>query len=169
MDRIWTPWRMAYIKGEEGHDGCFLCDFPSDDPQNDRRNLVLVRGALAFIIMNKYPYNSGHLVVAPYRHCARYDDLTLEEHADIAALASRCVRSLQDAYQPEGFNIGVNQGRAAGAGVPDHLHMHVVPRWAGDTNYMTTIGETKVLPEALEDTYDKLRARLDAGGAQNSV
>ncbi len=156
MDRLWTPWRMAYITGEAARGGCFLCEFPSMDPSNDEQNLIVARGSLAFVILNKFPYNSGHVVVAPYRHCGAYEDLTLEEHTDIAQLTQRVVRALNAEYEPEGYNIGVNQGRAAGAGVPDHLHLHVVPRWGGDTNYMTTVGSTKVLPEGLETTFTRL-------------
>src|SRR5262249_3620916 len=131
-------------------------ELPALDPSKDAESLILARGARAFIIMNKFPYNSGHLMVAVDRHLVHYADLTPDEHADLAALTTRCVRALEQTYHPEGFNIGVNQGRAAGAGIADHLHMHVVPRWSGDTNYMTTIGETKVLPESLEQTYEKL-------------
>lgn len=160
MERLWTPWRMAYIKGEARHEGCVFCDLPALDASNDPDSLILGRGNRAFIIMNKYPYNSGHLMVAAYRHIAAYEDLDLDEHTEIAALVQRCVRALGEVYHPEGYNIGVNQGRAAGAGIVDHLHAHVVPRWAGDTNYMTTVGETKVLPETLEETYAKLRPLL---------
>lgn len=157
MERLWTPWRMAYIKGEARTEGCFLCELPLLDPSNDEASLILARGTLAFVIMNKFPYNSGHLVVAPYRHLPVYEDVSAEEHAEMAVLTQRCMRALNERYGPQGFNIGVNQGVAAGAGVPDHIHVHVVPRWTGDTNYMTTVGETKVLPEALEETYAKLR------------
>jgi ATP adenylyltransferase len=151
---------MAYIKGEESFDGCFLCELPALDASNDAESLILARSALAFVILNRFPYNSGHLVVAPYRHIGGYEDLTSEEHADIALLTTRSIRALGEGYHPEGYNIGVNQGRAAGAGVADHLHVHLVPRWAGDTNYMTTTGDTKVLPEALGDTYGRLRPLL---------
>ncbi|HEX9712047.1 MAG TPA: HIT domain-containing protein [Actinomycetota bacterium] len=156
MDRLWTPWRMAYIKGEARHPGCVFCDMPADDPAKDRENLILARGERAFVIMNKYPYNAGHLMVAAYRHVARYEQLDPEEHAEMSALTARCIRALEQVYQPEGYNIGVNLGRAAGAGIVDHLHGHIVPRWNGDTNYMTTVGETKVLPETLDQTYDNL-------------
>lgn len=161
MDRLWTPWRMAYIKGEAGKpSGCFLCELPAMDAANDAENLILARGEHAFIIMNKYPYNSGHLVVAPYRHCGAYQEITPDEHAEMSGLVARAMSALDEQYHPEGYNIGVNQGRAAGAGVPDHLHMHIVPRWAGDTNYMTTTAGTKVLPETLEETYAKLHPSL---------
>lgn len=160
MERLWTPWRMAYISGEMARDGCFLCDFPGMDESRDEENLIVARGVLAFVILNKFPYNSGHLVVAPFRHTGAYEDLTLDEHTEIAALTQRAVRALNAEYKPEGYNIGVNQGRAAGAGVPDHLHVHVVPRWNGDTNYMTTVGNAKVLPEDLARTFARLKPLL---------
>lgn len=160
MDRLWTPWRMAYIKGEARHEGCVFCDLPGQGESADVENLILHRGEQAYIIMNKFPYNSGHLMVAAYRHCSGYEDLTAGEHAEVAALTQRCIRALDVVYRPGGFNIGVNQGHAAGAGIADHLHLHVVPRWVGDTNYMTTIGEAKVLPETLDQTYEKLRPVL---------
>jgi len=158
MDRLWTPWRMTYIKGAERTRGCFLCELPALDPSHDRESLIVARGDLGFVILNKFPYNSGHLMVAPYRHTATYESVSIEEHAELAMLTQRCIEALEDGYHPQGYNIGINQGVAAGAGVPDHIHGHVVPRWSGDTNYMTTVGQTKVLPEALEETYDKLRA-----------
>lgn len=153
---------MAYIKGEARHDGCVFCDMPAADLSKDRDNLVLARGELAFVIMNKYPYNSGHLMVAAYRHIARYEELDPAEHAEMDAWTSRCIRALEAEYGPQGYNIGFNIGRAAGAGIVDHLHMHIVPRWNGDTNYMTTVSEVKVLPETLEQTYDKLVRPLRA-------
>lgn len=151
---------MAYIKGDVRSEGCIFCLLPGLGEEADEESLILARSARAYVIMNKFPYNAGHVMVAPYRHCARYDELAPDEHAEIAALTARCIGALDDAYRPEGYNIGANQGRAAGAGIVDHLHMHVVPRWHGDTNYMTTVGETKVLPEALDETYRKLRALL---------
>lgn len=160
MDRLWTPWRMAYIKGNERHEGCIFCDLPAMDSSRDEENLILARGDLAFVIINKFPYNSGHVMVAAYRHCAGYTEITAEEHAEMAALTQQCMAALDELYHPQGFNIGVNQGLAAGAGIADHLHMHIVPRWTGDTNYMTTVGQTKVLPESLAETYAKLRPML---------
>jgi len=162
MERLWTPWRMAYIKDNHRQKGCFLCDLPALDPSNDLESLILVRGELSFVILNKFPYNSGHLLVAPYRHVPNYEDIAVEEHAEMAILTGRCIQALNAEYVPQGYNIGLNQGTAAGAGIPDHVHSHVVPRWGGDTNYMTTVGETKVLPEALEETYKKLRPYFSA-------
>lgn len=156
MDRLWTPWRMAYIKGSERVEGCIFCDLPGLDTAEDPASLILHRGKHAFVILNKFPYNSGHIMVAPYRHTAEFENLTDEEHLETSKLVARCVQALHAEYTPQGFNIGVNQGTVAGAGIADHIHAHVVPRWGGDTNFMTTVGETKVMPEALEETYAKL-------------
>lgn len=140
---------MAYIKGDERTDGCFLCDQAS--------SLVLAIGEHAFVVMNKYPYNSGHLMIAPKRHIGLYELLEPDEHADIARLTTMSMNALNQTLAPHGYNIGVNQGIAAGAGVPDHIHMHIVPRWGGDTNFTVTVGETKVLPEMLEETLLRLK------------
>jgi ATP adenylyltransferase len=161
MERLWTPWRMAYIKGDARAPGCIFCDLPALDQANDAESLILARGAHAYVIMNKFPYNSGHLMVAPYGHTSEFEALSDAEHAEIARWTSRCVAALKELYGPEGFNIGVNLGRAGGAGIVDHLHTHIVPRWSGDTNYMTTVGGTKVLPETLEETYAKVHPVLE--------
>lgn len=160
MERLWTPWRMAYIKGDARAPGCIFCDLPALEASNDRDSLILARGERAYVIMNKFPYNSGHLMIAPYTHTNDFEVITPEEHNEIAVLTARCVAALKGLYGPEGFNIGLNLGRAGGAGIVDHLHTHIVPRWSGDTNYMTTVGGTKVLPETLEETYDKLHPVL---------
>lgn len=128
----------------------------------DEKNLILWRGDLVFVIMNRFPYNNGHLMILPYREVARYTDLTGEEQTAIARAIDRCMRWIEHALQPDGFNVGINQGEAAGAGIPQHLHVHVVPRWRADTNFMPTIGEVKVIPEALPDTYRKLRRAIEA-------
>jgi len=151
---------MAYIKGEERHATCLFCDFPSQETSNDKGNLILRRGELAFVILNKFPYNTGHLMVAPYRHTAEWETLTPEELSEITRWSQRCMEALKATMGPQGFNVGVNQGIPAGAGIADHVHLHVVPRWGGDTNFMTTVADTKVLPEALETTYDKIRPLL---------
>ena len=161
MERLWTPWRMAYIKENHRREGCFLCDLPALDPANDKESLIVARGELAFVILNKYPYNSGHVLVAPYRHIPTYQDIAIEEHAEMALLTGRVMQGLDKVYAPQGYNLGLNQGTIAGAGIPDHVHSHIVPRWGGDTNYMTTVGETKVLPESLEETWTKLRPLLN--------
>jgi ATP adenylyltransferase len=154
MERLWTPWRMEYIKGAERSEGCIFCDLPLSG--DDEKALILRRGDLSFVILNKFPYNSGHLMVAPFRHVADLRDLNGAELGEIMALVQRCMHALQETSAPHAFNVGVNQGTVAGAGIADHVHFHVVPRWGGDTNFMTTVGETKVLPEALEQTYAKL-------------
>jgi ATP adenylyltransferase len=152
---------MAYIKGNERHETCFLCDAISASPDKDEDNLVVARGSVAFVILNLFPYNTGHLMVAPNRHVGDLDDLTQEEVDEIWALTRRSVAAHRETSQPHGFNIGINLGEVAGAGVPGHFHLHVVPRWGGDTNFMPVIGDAKVLPEMLADTYRTLRPVFD--------
>ncbi len=156
MERLWTPWRRAFVEGAPGNgsDACFLCANPA--AHDDRANLILVRADQAYALLNLYPYNSGHLMVAPYLHTGDLAALDPAIATELMRLTQRCVDVLQRAYQPEGFNIGMNLGKPAGAGVPNHLHIHVVPRWIGDTNFMPIVGETKVLPESLDQTYDRL-------------
>ena len=151
---------MAYIKGTERHDTCFLCDAANADPSEDEKNLVVARGGSVFVILNLYPYNTGHLMVAPYRHVGELDDLTPDETHDIWEWTRRSVAAHRETTQPQGFNIGINLGEVAGAGVPGHFHLHVVPRWGGDTNFMPVTGDTKVLPEMLGDTYATLAPAL---------
>ena len=160
VDRLWTPWRMAYIKGDERHAGCIFCDFPSQEIANDLGNLIVARGEHSFVILNKFPYNTGHVMVAPYRHTAEWETLAPGELAEIGSWSQRIIEALKATMGPQGFNVGVNQGIPAGAGIADHVHLHVVPRWGGDTNFMTTVGDTKVLPEALETTYQRLKPHL---------
>lgn len=155
VDRLWTPWRMEYIKGADAAEGCFLCDLPRRD--DDEETYILRRGSSAFVILNIYPYNSGHLMVAPFRHVGNLEELSPDEAQEGFGLLGESVAALKQALDPHGFNIGMNLGRVAGAGVPDHLHFHVVPRWGGDTNFMPVLGETKVLPELLAQTYAKLK------------
>jgi ATP adenylyltransferase len=158
MERLYTPWRRPFIESsaDAPADGCFLCDALASDPSHDRDHLVLFRGDHAFVLMNKYPYNSGHLVVAPNQHVHDYARLDPEILLDLGRLTQRCVGVLEQVYRPHAFNLGMNLGREAGAGLPDHLHVHVVPRWNGDTSFMPVVGDTKVLPETLEQTYDRL-------------
>lgn len=151
---LWAPWRIEYIRGEKEGD-CFLCRMLEE--KTDRYNLILFRGNSCAVGMNRYPYNSGHLMVFPIRHIAELDQLTAEEEQEFSELTRRAVGALRAALQPEGFNIGINLGAAAGAGLEDHLHRHIVPRWVGDTNFMAVIGDTHVVPEALLDTYDLLK------------
>ncbi len=154
MEQIWAPWRIEYIlQAEKGI--CILCEKPKDD--NDKSNLILYRGKSNFIILNAFPYNPGHLLVAPYRHVGQLEDLTDEEskeHLDIVKLS---IKLLTKVIKPTGFNIGMNLGKVAGAGIEDHLHTHIVPRWQGDTNFMAVVSNTRVLPEALAATYSKLK------------
>ena len=161
MDRLWAPWRMAYIEVPAAK-GCIFCTKPAAG--NDREELILQRGRFCFVIMNLFPYNSGHVMVAPYRHTADLPGLTSEEQAEMMVLTRYWVRVLGDAFHPDGYNIGMNLGRTAGAGVADHLHMHVVPRWEGDTNFMPVLAETKVLPDVLFGSYDKLKAAMERLG-----
>lgn len=153
MELLWAPWRMGYILGEKPQ-GCIFCDKPKDE--KDRENLLLARAKHCAVMLNAYPYNNGHLMVAPYRHIAALTDLTEDEISDIMKVAQQCVSVLQQELQPDGFNIGMNLGRAAGAGIDDHLHLHIVPRWNGDTNFMPVLVNTRVVPESLTATFDKL-------------
>lgn len=154
VDLLWAPWRMEFIAGAR-EAGCLFCRAgrPGED---DAGHYVLCRGRLAFVIMNRFPYTNGHLMVAPYRHEGVLANLGEDEGADLLALAGRCTTALGAALRAEGFNVGFNLGKVAGAGVQDHLHLHVVPRWFGDTNFLPVIGETRVLPEYLGATFHKL-------------
>ncbi len=161
FQRLWTPHRMAYIKGEgkptgSGADeGCPFCRMPS---LSDSDGLIVARGEHAFAVLNLYPYNGGHLMVCPYRHVADYPELTAAETADVAELTKQAMAALRSASAAQGFNIGMNQGGVAGAGIAAHLHQHVVPRWGGDTNFMPLVGHTRVLPQLLADTRAMLAA-----------
>jgi ATP adenylyltransferase len=155
MDRLWTPWRMQYIQSHSTHAGCVFCEMV--EAKDDAANHVLVRGQHAFVVLNLYPYNNGHLMVAPYAHVASLEDLDDPTLAELMSLTRRALHVLRAAYQPEGFTIGFNIGRVAGAGVADHVHQHIVPRWNGDTSYITTLGQTRVIPELIDQTYAHLR------------
>ena len=154
MDKLYSPWRIDYILGEKEKDCIFCAKQQSND---DAGHLILKRGKLTFIIMNLYPYNNGHLMVVPFRHVARMQELTAEELCELGTMTQLCERALTDAYHPDGLNVGMNLGEAAGAGVADHLHIHVVPRWIGDTNFISTVGNTRVIPEKMEEAYKKLK------------
>jgi ATP adenylyltransferase len=154
FERLWTPHRLAYVKGPApGDDDCPFCTVPGVP---DADGLVVARGELVYAVLNLYPYNPGHLMVLPYRHVADYTDLTTGETAELAAFTQRAMRAIRLASGAHGFNIGMNQGTVAGAGIAAHLHQHVVPRWGGDTNFMPVVGRTKVLPELLTDTRSRL-------------
>jgi ATP adenylyltransferase len=157
MEELWAPWRIEYIKRtKEG--GCILCQKPREN--NDEANLILYRGQHNFIILNAFPYNPGHLMVAPYRHIANLPDLTDEEAKEHFGIVKKGLELLKEVMGPAGFNIGLNLGKVAGAGIAGHIHTHIVPRWQGDTNFMPVLSDTKVLSEALTATYRRLRAKL---------
>lgn len=160
MELLCTPWRMAYIKGTDAPAGkrCILCDLHQADPSNDQENLILYRGPTCYVVLNKYPYNTGHLMVVPYQHTADLPGLDSATSCELFELTRLCVAKLTDENGPHGFNLGMNLGRVAGAGIDEHLHMHIVPRWNGDTNFMPLIGDTKLVPEALDQTYKRLAA-----------
>ena len=153
MDHLWSPWRLEYVTGSKDV-GCALCEAPRLPAQ---QSLLVFEGTTCYVILNLYPYNNGHVMIVPYRHTATLASLTLEELQEIAILAQRSEIALREAYDPQGINVGINLGRPAGAGILEHVHVHLVPRWNGDTNFMTVVGETRVLPESLADSAVRLR------------
>jgi ATP adenylyltransferase len=157
MNTLWAPWRIQYVAGER-EPGCFLC--VKSGQADDERNLILIRERNCFAILNAFPYNPGHLMVSPYKHTGELDDLSEQELSEMMLLTRRCQQILKRALRPDGFNIGINFGRCAGAGVLDHVHIHIVPRWNGDVNFMPVLGETRVLPQALAETHAQLRQHL---------
>ncbi len=165
--RLWTPHRMAYIQGENQptSDAEAECPFCRMQQLNDAEGLVVRRSTVAFAVLNLYPYNPGHLMICPYRHVADYTSLTGEEVVDVAQLTQGAMRAVRAASGAHGFNVGMNQGSVAGAGIADHLHQHVVPRWGGDTNFMPVVGHTKVLPQLLQDTRQLLAASWPSDGS----
>ena len=164
MDRLWSPWRARYIASgvDSAKDGCVLCLIASH-PEDDEQNFVLHRGQHSFVVLNIYPYISGHLMIVPYLHTSEFDSVPKEITDELMDLTKRSQTALREVYSPAGFNMGMNLGAAAGAGITDHLHIHLLPRWSGDTNFMTPIAETRVLPEDLETTYSKLRPKFSHG------
>lgn len=153
MKALWAPWRMEYILGKKEPE-CIFCSYPKKN--NDRDNLILYRSAHNFVMMNKYPYNNGHIMVVPYIHTSTIDNLTDEILLDFMKVTQYSLKCLKEAFRPEGFNIGINIGAVAGAGMEEHVHLHMVPRWAGDTSFMSVFGEIRVIPEYIMETYDKL-------------
>ena len=161
MRILWAPWRSHYVENVDNIQGCFLCHAINQSPDRWREVLVLYKSEKSFIILNKYPYNSGHLMIVPLEHTGDYLSLDDEVLADMNRLLKLSLRALSKAFKPHGFNVGYNFGRPAGAGLETHLHMHVVPRWNGDTNFMPVIGKTKVVSQSLEETYDRLKKAID--------
>ena len=159
-ERLWTPWRMRYVAGADREEGCIFCNRLAE--KDDVQSLILHRGERAFVIMNLYPYNTGHLMIVPNAHVASPEDADPEVMREMAALRGPVLRALRRALSPDGFNLGLNVGAPAGAGVADHLHEHVVPRWQGDANFMPILASTMVMPELIPVTYAKLRAELGA-------
>jgi ATP adenylyltransferase len=157
MERLFAPWRIRYILSEK-ENGCIFCD--KSKSTDDAKNLVLVRDRTCFALLNTFPYTAGHLMVAPYKHTAELDDLAESELADLILLTRRCQQILRKAIQPQGFNVGLNLGRIAGAGIVDHLHFHIVPRWGGDTNFMPVLADTQMIPQALSEMYETLRQHV---------
>ncbi|ACX51359.1 histidine triad (HIT) protein [Ammonifex degensii KC4] len=162
MERLWAPWRAVYVSKSAGQPECIFCAKLQDN--RDEENLLLLRREHAFVLMNLYPYNNGHLLVAPNRHVGDVTELTPEEWLEIFTLTKDMVEILRRVMRPDGFNIGINLGKVAGAGIPEHFHVHIVPRWEGDTSFMTVFGEVRVIPEALSDTYAKLKKALEEVG-----
>jgi ATP adenylyltransferase len=162
MDHLWSPWRYQYVSHAQPTSGCVFCEKAVEG--RDAENLVVFRGRSSYVLLNLYPYTSGHVMVVPYAHIAAIEETPLNTLSEIMALTQRVVRSLQVVYKPRGLNVGMNLGECAGAGIAGHLHLHVVPRWPGDVNFMTAVGETRVIPEDLQTTYEKLSVALREAG-----
>ena len=159
--RIWAPWRLDYVKdaAKDQEEECIFCAKPAQD--DDRENLIVHRGKRCFVLLNIFPYTNGHLMIAPYEHLGRLQELDAETTAEMMSLAQQAIGRLEESYEPHGYNVGFNQGRVAGAGFEHHIHMHVVPRWGGDTNFMPVIADTRVMPQSLEESYEALRGGFD--------
>jgi ATP adenylyltransferase len=161
--RIWAPWRLKYVKGAKDDAGgeCIFCVKPSKGLEQDQENLIVHRGELCFVILNRFPYTNGHLMIAPYAHVATLPELDPATVAEMMGFAQKGMTVLEDVYSPQGYNVGFNQGRVAGAGLEHHIHMHVVPRWGGDTNFMPVLADTRVMPQSLEQSYEALAGSFD--------
>jgi len=159
--RIWAPWRLEYVKdaAKDKEEGCIFCAKPA--AADDEANLIVHRGERCFVILNLFPYTNGHLMVAPYEHVGALQELGSETTAELMALAQAAMRRLEEVYAPQGYNVGFNQGRIAGAGFESHIHMHVVPRWGGDTNFMPVLADTRVMPQTPQQSYEALRGGFD--------
>lgn len=159
MDYLWAPWRKSYLEGDTlPVDGCLFCRLLEAD--DDQTNLIVYRGNSIAIMLNRYPYNNGHVLLLPYQHTGSLEELPATALTELMTLTQAMLRSLREAYNPDGFNMGLNIGAAAGAGVPDHVHAHLLPRWSGDTNFMTAVADVRVVPEELSATYERLRILL---------
>jgi ATP adenylyltransferase len=159
MNRLFAPWRMKYILDNNKENGCIFCNFPEEN--KDEKRFILARSEKCFIMLNAFPYNNGHLMVSPYRHIADYDDLSIEELVDIHVNVQKVIKMLKRVQNPQGFNVGLNLGKTAGAGFDEHLHIHIVPRWNGDTNFMPVLDDTRVIPQSLLETYRTLKNDWD--------
>lgn len=155
MDYLWSPWRYRYVSGAQG-DRCLFCDLAIWEPARDRERFIVRRGRFNLIVLNLFPYTSGHAMIAPYKHTPNLAGLDAEDLGEMMMMARELEAALHAVYRPEGYNLGINLGRSAGAGIAEHVHLHVLPRWVGDTNFMTAVGETRVLPEDLGSTYDRI-------------
>ena len=162
MDYIWTPWRYQYVATADRNGGCVFCEAPAAG--DDERMLIVHRGKKNFIILNRYPYTSGHAMIVPYAHEGTLPGLEPSAASEMMEMAQALERAMESLYHPQGYNLGMNIGRAAGAGIAGHLHMHVLPRWSGDTSFITAVGETRVQPEELSVTYQRLRQALESQG-----
>ena len=159
MKQLWAPWRMAYIEsGGNDEPGCIFCTKPA--AKRDEENLIVYRGPRVFIIMNKFPYNNGHVMIAPYQHVPTIEELDAETLTELMTTAQRTLAAMRAAFNPQGFNMGINQGLVAGAGIAEHVHFHIVPRWNGDTNFMPVLADTKVMPDFIQNTARQLREQL---------
>jgi ATP adenylyltransferase len=156
LDRLWNPWRFQYVTKEKKSDGCIFCDLPREG--RDEENLIVKRARFNYVILNRYPYTTGHLMVVPFQHTDSLQGIDEATADEMFALVRTADTNLRQVYRPKGMNLGMNIGEAAGAGIAEHIHMHVLPRWIGDANFMTVVGETRILPEDLADTYRKLKA-----------
>jgi len=168
-EQLWAPWRLQYIESADSAESCIFCTFPAAGEGRDTEHLIVHRGQHAYIILNAFPYSNGHLMVVPFRHTASMEDFTDAELLDVMQLTRVAIALLRAAFRPDGFNLGVNMGRVAGAGIADHLHWHIVPRWSGDTNFMPVMADVRVIPESLEVVFKRLRAALPTVLAQGSA
>ncbi len=163
MKHLWAPWRIEYVAGEKSEE-CILCQKLQEEADED--NHILYRGKHTFVILNAFPYNSGHLMVVPYEHTGRFTELSPAQVVEMMYLAQVCIQALREGLKPDGINLGMNIGQAAGAGIDDHVHLHIVPRWVGDTNYMTAVGQTRIVPQALAESARQLRPLIRQAAEQ---